>query len=224
MTLEDYKNRFGEDDAPGWDAIDGKLAEIYPGREPDFHFGTLIKYRLGGPDPIDGAGIYKRTDPTPHLHFVSYGMSELYYNEEAAGNEFSKWGFEFTFRLAVHPDRMPASDGEAPVWPINLMQNLARYVFESEKWFEHGHYLNANGPIMADAETDIVAILFSRDPELGTIATPHGALDFLQIVGITLGEVESLFGKQQSTAELLEKLSADNPLLITDLARRANDI
>ena len=60
-------------------------------------------------------------------------MSELYYDEEAAANEFSKWGFEFTFRLPCIPDDMPTSDDEAPVWPINLMQNLARYVFESEK-------------------------------------------------------------------------------------------
>ena len=66
--------------------------------------------------------------------------------------------------------------------------------------------------------------MFSRDPELGTIATPHGAVDFLQIVGITLDEVDGLFEKRQSAATSLEKLSRDNPLLITDLARPRNVI
>lgn len=29
MTQEEYKAKFSEDDAPGWDAIEGALGKIY---------------------------------------------------------------------------------------------------------------------------------------------------------------------------------------------------
>lgn len=43
--------------------------------------------------------VYESDKQEKHHHIVSYGLSELYYNEECAGKEFSKFGFEFTFRL-----------------------------------------------------------------------------------------------------------------------------
>jgi hypothetical protein len=42
-------------DALGWDAIDARLAELYPDVEPK-HYGTLHRFALGGPDPLDGVG------------------------------------------------------------------------------------------------------------------------------------------------------------------------
>ena len=221
MDLETYRATFSKDDMPGWAAIDEKLAEQYQ-READFHFGTIIGFRIGGPDPVDGASIFKRMEPVPHLHYVGYGMSSLYYDEESAGGEFSKWGFEFTFRLAIAAEDMPASDDAAPVWPINLMQSLARYVFETENWFEHLHFIPTNGPIMVDADTKLVAILFCHDPELGSMDTPHGKVDFLQMIGLTQDEVDALFARKYSAADLIEALSQGNPLLITDLARSDN--
>jgi len=87
------------------------------------------RWRLGGPDPLDGISAYVRTEPVPHWHYISYGMSELY-EKESDNPEQSGWGFEFTFRLARNP-----ADHEIPLWPANLMQNLARYVFQSGNWF-----------------------------------------------------------------------------------------
>lgn len=224
MDLGIYKKSFGENDMPGWDAITGRLSEVYPDRAPDFNIGTLIGWRIGGPSPLDHVSIYKRMDPAPHLHFISYGMSELFYDEESVGNEFSKWGFEFTFRLAVHPDEMPSSDKEIPMWAVMLMQNLGRYVYDSECWFEHGHFIRIDGQINDDAETQITAAAFSRDLELGSITTPHGKVDFLQIVGITEDEIAGAFAKKYTCADLLQALSRDNPMLITDFDRRDNVI
>jgi len=75
MDKETYKKTFGEADdaAPGWDAIDAQLATIYGDRKPDGHWGTLIRYILGGPDPIDGVSAYIVRAPNPHIHYVSYG-------------------------------------------------------------------------------------------------------------------------------------------------------
>ncbi|MEL7256553.1 MAG: suppressor of fused domain protein [Pseudomonadota bacterium] len=220
MDLKTYKQTFDADDSPGWTAIDEGLRGIYPEVEPDFHFGTIISYALGGPDPLDGVSVYKRTGSSPHLHYVSYGMSELYYNEEAVGGQVSGWGFEFTFRLKMSEANMPLSDDGVPIWPINLMQNLGRYVFQSRQWFEDGHFIPANGPIHAEADTAMVALLMVKDPELGSIETPHGPIDFLQLVGLTQEEFDLLRHKKSSAKEMTSALSNGNRLLLTDLDRR----
>jgi suppressor of fused protein SUFU len=43
MDLAEYRRRYGGQDAaaPGWDAIDARLDEIYPGQKPK-HWGTIF--------------------------------------------------------------------------------------------------------------------------------------------------------------------------------------
>lgn len=98
MTLDEYKKQFSEDDAVGWIEIDQEFDRLYPNQEPK-HYVPPIPYMLGGEDPLDGISIYESKKQTDHLHFVTYGFSELYYNEDKLEDEFSKWGFELTFRL-----------------------------------------------------------------------------------------------------------------------------
>ncbi len=216
MTLDDYKAAFSKDgdDVPGWEAIDARLAQFYPGVEPE-HFGTIIKYMLGGPDPLDGISRYHSTSGgVPHQHIISYGFSELYYDEEAAGQECSKYGFELTFRLKPFK-----ADIKENIWPGNLMQNIARYVFESGNWFEEYHWMPANGPIRADTETAITGLIFVIDPELGVIDTPHGSVEFLQMVGVTENEINAIKNKSITAKEVVQRLQRENPLLITDMDR-----
>ena len=218
MNKEEYQKQFTSEDTPGWQAIDLQLDKIYGSIEPR-HYPPLcgIHYMAGGSDPIDGASVYDSNHQQFHRHIVSYGMSELYYDEEKAGGEFSKWGFEFTFRLVPFQD-----DQNDPIWVIQVMNNLARYVFSSGKWFEENHFVPANGPIRLDTETEITGFVFTLDPELGKIQTPHGEVSFLQMVGITNTEVEQLKLNPTTDAvkELIDRLKVDNPLLITDLNRK----
>src|SRR5262249_31948377 len=107
----------------------------------------------------------------------------------------------------------------APAWPINFLQNLARYVFKTGNVFQVNHYMNLNGPIALGEETDIRAAIFVQDPQLGAIDTPNGKVEFLQIVGVTVDELEA--ATAWNTAGLRSLLEADNPLLITDLARKS---
>ena len=218
MNKEEYQKQFTSEDTPGWQAIDLQLDKIYGSTEPR-HYPPLcgLHYMAGGSDPIDGASVYDSNHQEFHRHIVSYGMSELYYDEEKAGDEFSKWGFEFTFRLVPFQD-----DQNDPIWAIQVMNNLARYVFSSGKWFEENHFVPANGPIRLDTETEITGFVFTLDPELGKIQTPHGEVSFLQMVGITNAEVELLKINPTTDAvkELIDRLKIDNPLLITDLNRR----
>lgn len=219
MTQKEYKNLFDEDDAVGWLEIDKVVEGIYGDQKPR-HYAPPLHYMVGGEDPLDGVSIYDSQKDMFHRHLVSYGMSELYYNEEAAGGEFSKWGFEFTFRLKPF-----AEDGDDPTWVVNLMNNLARYVIKSGKWFEEYHVIPANGPIRLNstAEINIVGVAFVSDPELGKIQTPHGEVSFLQMVGLTANEMNRITSASSAYDEVkkvLDEIKTTNPLMITDLLRR----
>ncbi|KRB58007.1 suppressor of fused domain protein [Flavobacterium sp. Root186] len=215
MTLEEYKKQFSEDDAVGWLEIDNEFERLYPNQEPK-HFAPAISYILGGEHPLDGVSIYESKKQTDHFHFVTYGFSELYYDENKIEDEFSKWGFEFTFRLKPFE-----ADNGNPSWVIALLQNIAKYVFDSGNWFEEFHYMPANGPIRLDTKTDITALVIVADPEIEKKQTPHGELSFLQIVGITSAEYEAIKENPGTVEELVNKLKENNPLLITDLTRKS---
>lgn len=213
MTKDEYKQQFSEDDAVGWLSIDKEFEKLYPNQEPK-HFGTTIPYALGGENPLDGLSVYESIKQTEHYHFVSYGFSELYYDEDLAGEEYSKWGFELTFRLKKVDEEIH--------WAMNLIQNLAKYVFSSKKYFDEYHFIPANGPIRIDYDTDITALAFVTDPELGKIQTPNGEVIFLQLVGLTTTEYDFLKNDpdENKTEQLISELRRTNPLLITDLARK----
>ncbi|MFJ7367961.1 suppressor of fused domain protein [Lysinibacillus sp. NPDC098008] len=194
----------------GWDAIDQAFTTLYGEQEPK-HYGTLISYALGGQDPLDGISAYKSETPIPHWHFVTYGFSELY-DKESNNQEYSGFGFELTFRLVRSDD-----EEEPPAWALNLLQNMARYVFNSGNVFVAGDYLDANGPICLGADTLLTALAFTNDPELAEMDTPNGKVAFVQMVGITEDELEAIqtwhtFGLLQAGIEQL-------PGYVTDLAR-----
>ncbi|MFI5719082.1 suppressor of fused domain protein [Nocardia sp. NPDC051750] len=198
-------------DSQGWDAIDEALSGLY-GHDAPFHLGTEHPWGLGGPDPLDGISVYPRESPRPHWHYVGYGMSELY-EKESTNPEISGWGFEFTVRVARIVDGSPP-----PVWPAGLLQQLGRYVFDSGKWFAPGHTMKVSAGIDPDRpESAIRGLAFVEDPELATIDTPHGALQFLQVVGITADEFAA--AKDGRARILLDRIAPRLPLWVTDTAR-----
>jgi suppressor of fused-like protein len=199
-----------EDDAPGWAAIDAGLAPLYGGQAPQ-HMGTVLGYRLGGPDPLDGISAYYRTDPVPHWHYVTYGFSELY-GKEQEDDKVSGYGFELTFRLLA-----ASGVSEAPRWVCSLLQNLARYVFKTGNVFRPGETMPANGPIALDTETRIWSMALTSDPELPAIETPNGRLEFIQVVGLTVDEESA--AKRWSPQQVLDTLLPRMPMWITDLDR-----
>ncbi|MCB1049635.1 MAG: suppressor of fused domain protein [Acidobacteria bacterium] len=214
MLLADYQNMYTEDDAPGWLAIDSVVEKLYPNQEP-VHWAPVLFHMVGGEDPIDGMNCYEAiVDGEKHFHIVTYGFSNLYYDEDQVGKEFSKFGFELTFRIKPYH-----LDENAPNWVFNLIQNIARYVFKSGKWFEPYQYMQANGPIRLGCDSKITGLAFVIDPELGEIDTPHGSVQFLQMYGITDNELKELKAGSQNVQSLIEKAKKGNPLLITDLER-----
>jgi suppressor of fused len=197
-------------EAPGWDAIDAALKPIYGDREP-YHVGTVVPYALGGPDPIHGISAYKNKVPVSHWHFVTYGFSELW-AKEWSDPEVSGFGFELTFRPTC-----TAAAKKPPNWALNFLQNVGRYVFETRNPFGVGHTLPLNGPIEAESSTLIQAISFALDPQLPPIETPNGRVEFLQIVGLTMDELEAI--SSWNAEAFLELRARDDRLLLTDLSR-----
>ena len=218
MTKEEFKKHFTEEDAVGWQFIDDKLKSVYGEKAPR-HYGPLcgLHYVAGGTDPIDGASIYDSEKGSFHRHIVSFGMSELYYNEDNLGKDYSKWGFEFTFRIAPFE-----GDKGDPLWAVQIMNNLARYVFKSGNWFEENHFVPAGGPIRIETDTEITGLIFTVDPELEKMYTPYGEITFLQMVGITQKEVDALGATPTlgQVEDLIAELKKNNPYLITDLNRK----
>lgn len=196
--------------AVGWDAIEEQMKRLYKDQEPK-HYGTSLPYKFGGNDPLDGLSAYKATSPVPHWHIVTFGFSELY-TKESENMMYSGYGFELTFRVARQED-----EEEPPIWALNLLQNMGRYVFNSGNIFVGGDYLDANGPICLGADTLLTALAFIEDPELPSIHTPNGRVEFLQMVGISGDELEAM--KTWSTAGLLEAGQSVIPGYVTDLSR-----
>ncbi|MCF2527109.1 suppressor of fused domain protein [Yinghuangia soli] len=198
------------DEAPGWAAIDAALERTYGAVEPFGHIGTQVPYALGGPDPLDGISVYARDTPEPHWLLVGYGMSELY-AKESADAEVSGYGFEFTIRVVRRDGDDP------PMWAAVMLQQLARYVV-AQRPFAPGHTIHVASGTFGTADTELAALAFLVDPDLGAIATPFGSLTFLQIAGLTEDEYAAAQGG--NAPGVLSRIAArSTPLHLVDPAR-----
>lgn len=149
-------------------------------------------------------------------------MTETEYRAQFNEDQAVGWGFEFTARIAPCAEDETYNGAEhEPMWVINVMNNLGRYVFESGNCFDSYHFIPTNSPIRLDSDTALVGFAFAPDPKLPTLATPNGEVQFLQLVGLTQSELDWLWQDPTRTrcSELIDKMRTDNPLLITDLRR-----
>ena len=193
----------------GWNAIDGAVTAVYGSAEPLAHYACRLHAMLGGDDYLQGVSVFLRTEPIPHFHYLTYGFTELY-EKEWKDLEWSGFGFELTFRLKKYED-------EAPLWPISLLQNLARYAYRSGNGFDEGHYLDCRGKIALEEGTELCAILFAADPDLHAIDSPNGRLRFLQMIGITKDEQELI--QRWNAQGFIEGIAKKTPHFVTDLYR-----
>lgn len=214
MDLEEYKKRASEEEewAPGWDDIDKIFEKLYPNQKPA-HYGTALTKRaiFGGDQYIDGYSIYQ--SPNGYKHLLTYGMTELYTNEEAFGDEWSGWGYEMTIKLKE-------SSNEDCMWAIDMLSNLARYTYTQKRFFEPLQFIAGNGTSLhIGVQSAITALLTVNDTEANGIDTVHGRVDFIQLVGITQRELEILKEDRTKAVILVENMKKDNPYLATDMRR-----
>ncbi|WP_283124016.1 suppressor of fused domain protein [Angelakisella massiliensis] len=215
MTKEEFLTRLKEDQnySPGWQAIDDAFEKLYPGQQPE-HFGTVLTSRamMGGDEYLDGFSIY--SSPKGYKHLVTYGMTVLYGDEDAFGGQWNGWGYEMTMKLKE-------TDTKNCMWAIDMMSNLARYTYKTERFFEPNQYVKGNGtPLQMGSDSLITALLLVRDTEAQTQISVYGKTEFIQLVGITQSELQAIIEDPNNLPKLIELMKADgNKDLVTDMRR-----
>lgn len=176
-------------------AADGAVSARHHPRAP---------HRFRGRSPVSEVIV---TRPPGHWHLVTVGLSELD-AKESPDPEVSGWGFELTFRVV---------SVDEPLWAVELLTNLAAYVWTGRHGFAPGHHLDLRGPLRLGSDTALTAGVVVRDPGLPILHGPFGELEPLQLLGLTADELEAC--SVHGTEAVVEVLARRNPLLVTDLAR-----
>ncbi|XP_055608562.1 suppressor of fused homolog [Uranotaenia lowii] len=172
--------------------------KIYPDQTNPLQVTTVLKYWLGGQDPLDYISMYHNPgnpeqNVPPHWHYISFGLSDLHGDgrvhlpDTVGGPEpRSGMGFELTFRLLKTSGD---ADERPPTWPANLLQALAKYVFQSGNRLYTGDNIPWRRSL--DGKTSSIQhMLIAEDPQMSRTETPFGWVDFLQIVGVSNEELE----------------------------------
>lgn len=198
-------------EAPGWDAIEKEFLRVYPGQDNPKHYGTLIKWRFGGNDPLDGISIYDGGD---FWHFVSFGLTEIY-DKESDNKDVSGYGYELTFKLKKNQ----YEDEEAEIKNIcGILQTIARITFTNGELFRPFEFIYTGQQEGFDAfkKSALTGFITIKDPTVETIETPNGRVEFLELVGMTDAELKTL-SNLDSVKEIYEELQSD----VTDYHRKS---
>jgi hypothetical protein len=203
-----------EAEAHGWDAITAAFETLYPGQTNPQHYGTLISWRLGGNDPLDGVSAYDGGD---FWHFVTYGFSDLY-EKETQDPEWSGFGFELTMKLKKTASVVLFDTDDAEIRNVaGILQSLARYVFDSGKCIAPYEYVYTGQTEGFDAHGQSKLTGFATLPDAaGTIETPNGKVEFVCVVGLTDRELKAIVEKEHTVKEVLELLPGGD---LTDYSR-----
>jgi len=192
----------------GKSAILSHLSKFYKAQQ-----GVLIEEVEAREATLEDVLVYKSNLGQPHWLYISLGLTELY-DKESNVVDVSGFGIEFVFRLKAHP-----KDTTPPVWVKHFLDNLAKYVFDSGQNFDEYEFMDAGGVICQDVPTQLTAVAFVEDKELGIVQTPNGIVRFLQVVGLTAQEM-AVFATDDYPM-ILEQLWQRNPYFVTDLARKS---
>lgn len=193
-----------EPQAAGWDAITKECERVYPTQTNPKHYAALIKWCLGGNDPLDGISIYDGGDC---FHFVTYGLSELY-EKESNQKDVSGYGMEFTFKLKK--DAYENEEHEITCI-CGILQSIARITFTKGEVFQAFEYVYTGQTEGIDCHqaSNITGFITVPDASFHEIDTPNGHVCFVAFVGVTDRELIAIRNKEISVQELYEKLGSD---------------
>ena len=188
----------------GCEAITNECERTYPNQKDPKHYGTLISWKLGGNDPLDGISVYDGGD---YWHFVTYGLSELY-EKETDNKDVSGYGMEFTLKLK----KGNFENEEAEIRCIcGILQSIARITFTRGEIFKPFEYLytgQAEG-IDSKMQSNITGFITIPDNNFNTINTPNGSVEFVEFVGVTNNELLAIMNKKIDVKTLYEELNSD---------------
>lgn len=187
----------------GWKAIEAACLKMYPGQTNPKHYGTIISWRFGGNDPLDGISIYDGGD---YYHFVTFGLSEIY-EKESENKEYSGFGFELTVKLK----KDGLDDEEASIRGMcGILQAIARLTFNNGEIFRPDEYIYTGKTTGMDpAGKSLITGLITQLDSLGEIESPNGKLQFVELIGVTDAELKAIIDKKLKGKELYERLGSD---------------
>ncbi|XP_065338196.1 suppressor of fused homolog [Cloeon dipterum] len=209
---------------PGLDALYNLCRRVYPDQPNPLQVNSVVKYWLGGPDPLDYISMYANPGQVdqgipPHWHYITFGLSDLHgdgrVHNLSDGDEPSGFGFELTFRLKREIEEITP-----PTWPATLLQALAKYVFQSQNTLCAGDHVSWHTPLDG-GESRLQHLLMAPDPQLGQLRSPTGLISFVQIVGICAEELRiAQHWNGPGVIDILRRLPcAGGPWLVTDMRR-----
>lgn len=196
----------------GWNAITAEFERIYPGQTEPKHYGTLVPWSLGGPNPLDGMSFYDGGD---FWHCVTFGLSELF-EKESKDKEYSGYGMEFTFKLKKCCYNAEDEENELKTIFGNL-DSLAKLTFENGELFMPNEYVYSGQTegIDRNQKSKLTGFITITDPLVNTLDTPNGKVEFVEFIGVTDSELKAIMDKKISVEELQKKLGTD----VTDYMR-----
>ncbi|XP_053614056.1 suppressor of fused homolog isoform X2 [Plodia interpunctella] len=217
----------------GLKALCDACSRLYPDQPNPLQVTTRLKYWLGGNDPLDYISMYwnpgkPEENIPPHWHYVSFGLSDLHGDGRvhpppdrvvitAGAPSPSGYGLELTLRLSADTPHQP------PLWPAALLQALARYIFTTGNKFYAGDHISWHAALDGGGagKSRVRHLLVAEDPRLGSVATPHGCVSFLQVVGCTSRELRA--AQRGSGFDVLKLMADDSrcggPWLVTTMRR-----
>ena len=204
MGLFNFKKKTDDVKTIGWDAITSEAERVYPDQKNPKHYASLIKWKLGGPDPLDGISVY---DAGNYWHFVTYGLSELY-EKESQNKEYSGYGMEFTFKLKK--DNYENEEMEIKCI-CGILQQIAKITFANGEIFNPYEYLYTGQTQGIDSQkkSNITGFITIPDPNFNEINTENGKVSFVEFIGATNEELLALKNKEITVEELYNKLQSD---------------
>ena len=183
-----------------WGQVLGaELERRYPGRAMR-HWPAEVRWEEGGTSPFDDVIGIDVADPVPHWAYVGVGLGDL--------------GFEPTLRLHREP-----SEAEPPEWPVEVLRNLGRYVLGTGNRIKARDWMPLHKPMTWDVPTELTALVFTHDADLGPVDNDGIEVRFVQVVGVTDDELEAI--KAWDVDRSLDLWRRRNPHLVVDPGRRS---
>jgi hypothetical protein len=185
---------------PG-EQIWSELKPRFAGSEPLVVFQARLGPDEGGP-PLSRIVAFRASEPRPHWHFVTCGLSASRFIEgyPDAG------GVELTFRLGRKP-----GEETPPEWVAPFLQQLGRRAFSDDGRIAVAEKVDLEAR-WEQPDTALTAGYYVADP-----LVPAGSIPLVQVVALTTterGRVQSMSGRK--SLELLLELA---PAGISELER-----
>jgi len=207
--------------APGFQTIVSACQKVYPNQKNPLQLSTVVKFWLGGPDPLDYITVYSNQVDCMHWHYVTCGLSDLHgdgrvHPPAPSPQSPSGYGFELTFRLRRVNELTP------PTWPVKVLQKISKYVFETENKLAPGDHITWAEPLGAE-HSILKHLIVAEDVQLEPVCSPLGQLRFLQVFCVTEDELKAVQRwNGPGVIRLLRNSVVGGSLLVTDIHRTAS--